>query len=73
MDNSILAAEGDDAIIVDVGATIFLWIGSKASLQEKGEAMSTAIKMLADQSRPMETQIVRVMEGKETDAFNACF
>jgi len=73
LDNSILAAEGDDAIIVDVGASIFLWIGSKASLQEKGEAMSTAIKMLADQSRPMETRIVRVMEGKETDAFNACF
>lgn len=73
LDNSILAAEGDDAIIVDVGPTIFLWIGSKASLQEKGEAMSTAIKMLADQNRPMETRIVRVMEGKETAEFNACF
>jgi gelsolin len=73
LDNSILAAEGDDAIIVDVGATIFLWIGKKASLQEKGEAMSTAIKMLADQSRPMETRIVRVMEGDETQEFNACF
>lgn len=73
LDNSILAAEGDDAIIVDVGATIFLWIGKKASLQEKGEAMSTAIKMLADQSRPMETRIVRVMEGSETEEFNACF
>jgi len=73
LDNSILAAEGDDAIIVDVGATIFLWIGKKASLQEKGEAMSTAIKMLADQSRPMETRIVRVMEGDETEEFNACF
>jgi len=72
-DKSLLAAEGDDAIIVDVGATIYLWIGSKASLQEKGEAMSTAIKMLHDQERPIETRIVRVMEGCETDEFNACF
>lgn len=72
-DKSILAKEGDDAIIVDVGAKIFLWIGSKASLQEKGEAMCTAIKMIGDQGRPMETQIMRVTEGKETDEFWACF
>eukprot|EP00492_Amphilonche_elongata_P000366 TRINITY_DN1199_c0_g1_i1.p1 TRINITY_DN1199_c0_g1~~TRINITY_DN1199_c0_g1_i1.p1 ORF type:complete len:267 (+),score=58.33 TRINITY_DN1199_c0_g1_i1:34-801(+) len=73
LDKSILAKEGDDALIVDTGAVIYLWIGLKSSLQEKGEAMSTAIKMLGDQKRPMETQIVRVIEGKETKAFMKCF
>lgn len=73
LDKTILKQEGDDALIVDTGAIIYLWIGLKSSLQEKGEAMSTAIKMLADQKRPMETQIVRVVEGREPKAFMKCF
>jgi len=68
-----LKEEGDDAIIVDMGKKIYVWIGKKSSLQEKGLAMSTAIGMLKDQERPITTQIVRVMEGCETDEFNACF
>jgi len=68
-----LAAEGDDAMIVDMGKKIYVWIGKKSSLQEKGLAMATAIDLLKDQKRPITTQITRVMEGCETDEFNACF
>lgn len=69
----ILKAETDDAIIVDIGKQIFVWIGKKSSPQEKGVAMATAIGMLKKQERPITTQIKRVMDGCETDEFNACF
>lgn len=73
LDRSILSKEGDDCLIVDVGPVMFLWIGKKSNAQEKGKAMSTAINMLDEQNRPRETQIIRVMEGRETEKFNACF
>jgi len=69
----LLKQEGDDALIIDMGKKIYVWIGQKSSLQEKGLAMSAAIKMLKDQNRPITTQITRIMEGAETDEFNACF
>merc|ERR550519_65852 len=69
----VLKAEGDDAMIVDTGKKIYVWIGKKSSLQEKGVAMSTAIQLLKDQERPITTQITRVMEGYETDEFKSHF
>jgi len=69
----LLKEEGDDALIVDMGKKIYVWIGRKSSLQEKGLAMRAAMDLLGDQGRPIATQITRVMEGSETDEFNACF
>jgi len=59
----------DDAFIVDVGAEVFVWIGSGASVGEKAKALKYAQSYLANEKRPNWTPISRVIQGGETEYF----
>jgi len=61
--------KSDDAFVVDVGAEVFVWVGSKASVGEKAHALKYAQTYLAKEKRPNWTPITRLIEGGETDNF----
>lgn len=54
-----------DAFIVDVGLSVYVWVGKGCTKQEKRESMKYAIKLLEKSGRPLTIPICRVMEGKE--------
>jgi gelsolin len=61
--------KSEDAFIVDVGAEVFVWIGSKASVSEKAKALKYAQSYLASEKRPNWTPITRLLEHGETENF----
>jgi len=71
LDKSKLGSE--DAYIVDAGATIFVWLGSKADKNEKFKAMQYATDYLAGQDRDKNIPIARISEGKEPAEFWEAF
>jgi len=62
-----------EVFILDCGDKLFIWIGSQASKQERGQAMTTATKYLSETGRPLSTPCVRVMGGAENPQFNKEF
>jgi len=58
---------------VDDGVELFIWVGSKASKNERLNAMSRAVAYLASAKRPDHTPIRRVMSGNEDAPFKAAF
>ena len=65
--------KSDDAMILDAGGAVFVWIGKGANKAEKREAMAYAVKYLGDQGRGADVPIARVMEGKEPKEFWSAF
>jgi len=63
----------NDTFILDNGAEIFVWIGKKASADEKKLGMQYAQRYLADYGRPAYLPISRVLEGSENELFNLNF
>lgn len=61
--------KSEDAFIVDVGAEVFVWIGSGASVGEKAQALKYAQDYLKHEKRPNWTPITRVLQGGETEYF----
>jgi gelsolin len=61
--------KSDEVFILDSGLEVFVWVGSKASANEKKQAMNTAIKYLTEQNRPPTTRISRVVEGGDNQEF----
>lgn len=62
--------DGNDVYIVDAGTTIFIWIGLKASPQERKQSMTHATQYAQQQKYDMNKLcIVRVSQGLEPDAF----
>jgi gelsolin len=61
--------KSDDAFIVDVGAEIFVWVGSKASVTEKAKALKYAQDYIKAEKRPAWTPISRFIEGGESENF----
>jgi len=62
-----------DAFILDNGAEIFVWIGKKASKDERNLAMRYAQQYLSDNGRPAYLPISRVVEGGESAVFDLNF
>jgi len=62
-----------DAFILDNGAEIFVWIGKKASKDERKYAMQFAQQYLRDNNRPAFLPISRVVEGGENAVFDLNF
>lgn len=60
-----------DAFIIDVGTEIFVWVGKKASKDERSFAMRYAMKYLKQSKRPLYTPITRIVQGAEPDYFKA--
>jgi gelsolin len=65
--------KSDDAFVVDVGAEVFVWVGSKASVSEKAKALKYAQDYLKNEKRPAWTPITRLVEGGETNTFTQHF
>ena len=59
----------NDVFILDVGNEVFVWVGKKASAQEKQMAMASAQKFLAERNRPALLPISRILEGGENEVF----
>lgn len=64
----------NDVFILDSGnADVFVWIGRRATAQEKREAMTKADAYLAEHKRPSWTHVERVSQDAEPAAFTQYF
>lgn len=63
----------DDAFILDTGSGIYVWVGKKATQQEKTKAMANAQEFLKTKKYPAWTQVHRIVEGAETAPFKQYF
>jgi len=63
----------NDVFIVDVGSSIFVWIGSGASTKEKSKGMTFASKYLKENDRPMFLPVTQIFESGENEVFNSHF
>ncbi len=61
--------KSDDVFILDVTGTVFVWVGSKASAEEKKQGLSIALKYIVENNRPATTPVVRVLEGGDNQEF----
>lgn len=62
-----------DVFIVDSGSTVFAWVGSKTTAQERRGALGFASSYLANNSLAPTTNIVKVIDGGESPEFDAAF
>jgi gelsolin len=58
-----------DVFILDIGTQIYVWIGKKASKQERANGIKSGVAYLASSGRPADTPVQRITQGRETDAF----
>ena len=65
--------KSDDVFIADVGDSCVVWVGKKASSNERKNALPMANKYLGLNNRPVWLPIVRVMEGDEGSLFGKVF
>jgi len=63
----------DDVFIVDIGHTIYCWIGSKASKQERAQGINRATEYLKSKGGAMTTPVLRVIGGSEPPSFHKSF
>lgn len=56
----------DDVCLIDIGDTVFVWIGSGSSKREQTQAMVLVQKHLSCMGRSQTTNVVRVKEGQES-------
>ncbi len=68
---SLLAA--DDVFIADLGFHIFVWIGKKASRDERDKAVGYAVVYRQKYHRPQHLHIERVMDGGENELLYSFF
>jgi len=73
LNRDMLAQENDDALIIDVGRVIFVWIGETANRSEAKTAMVSAQKYIEQTGRPFWTPVKRVFSGKEPSDFWRAF
>jgi len=71
LDRSVL--DPNDTFIVDTGAELFVWIGSKATKQEKTSGMQHAVNLLKKSGRPDWCPVTRVVQNAEPASFKALF
>jgi len=63
----------NDAFVIDLGNQVWVWLGKKASENEKKKALSLAQAYLKGNDRPSWTPISKINEGNEPPAFWAAF
>jgi hypothetical protein len=61
--------ESKDVFILDVGHTVWVWIGKGASKAERAKGIEFGTKHLKEAGRPDHTPVSRVMDGAEPKAF----
>jgi len=65
--------KSDDVFILDTGAEVFAWIGTKTSANERKYALQYAQDYLIKFNRPAHTPISRILEGGENEVFESSF
>jgi len=65
--------KSEDVFFVDSGHTIYVWVGSGTTKNEKDVAILHATQFLTASGRPLSTPILRVMEGNEPNSFHKEF
>jgi hypothetical protein len=73
LEREMLQQESDDAILIDVGRCMFVWIGETANQNEIGHAMMNAQNFIYSSGRPSWTPIQRIFDGREPACFWKCF
>ncbi|ENN79901.1 hypothetical protein HUJ04_003671 [Dendroctonus ponderosae] len=68
-----LLDEGDVFVLDSGNGDVFVWVGRRASAQEKRESMKKADAYLAEHKRPSWTHVERVSQGAEPAAFTQLF
>jgi len=61
----------DDVFVLDGGNRIYIWVGKKATRQEKDKAMENAVEYMKANNRPVHLQVTRVLDQHETAEFLA--
>jgi len=59
----------EDVFILDIGHTVYSWIGKGTTKKERANAIKYATDYLKKQGKPAYTPVVRVLEGAEPAAF----
>lgn len=67
------ALVSSDVFIFDIGMEIFVWVGSGASSQERGQGMNYATKYMVEHDRPDFLPVTQIFEGGENELFEAAF
>jgi len=62
--------KSEDVFILDVGHTVYAWVGSGASKKERSNAIKVANDYLGKAGRPAYTPVVRVLDKQEPPAFH---
>lgn len=62
-----------DVFILDVGLKVFVWVGSKASKQERANGIKSGLAYLAQNGRPANTPVQRITQDREPENFFAEF
>jgi gelsolin len=65
--------DSNDAFLVDTEETIYLWIGTGASNNERKNAFKIANQYIAQAERPFTIPVVRIVEGTSNNGFDAAF
>lgn len=63
----------NDVFILDTGSGIYVWVGKKATEQEKKQGMSRAQGFLQTKKYPVWTKVTRIVEGAESAPFKQYF
>jgi gelsolin len=58
-----------DVFLLDVGSRIDVWIGKKASKQERANGITFGVSYLQQQGRPASTPVQRITQGREPESF----
>jgi gelsolin len=63
----------EDVFILDIGHTVYSWIGKGTTKKERANAIKYATDYLKNKGRPAYTPVSRVLEGAEPPAFFKSF
>jgi len=63
----------NDCFILDTGSGLYVWVGKKATDQEKKQSMSRAQGFLSTKKYPSWTKVSRIVEGAESAPFKQYF
>lgn len=61
--------DSNDVFLFDLGDQMYVWVGKNSTKQERAGALNSATTFLAQQSRPLSTPVVRLVEDGETQSF----
>ncbi|KAK1366196.1 HP domain-containing protein [Heracleum sosnowskyi] len=65
--------ENNKCFLLDCGAEVFVWIGRVTQVDDRKAAIQAAEEFIASQSRPKSTQVIRLIQGYETNTFKSKF